>query len=150
MPRHRRIEGGERLDAPPSVATASPAKRATDAYLVACGSVHHAAAGNRLGHPIYPRQRVQHTLPLLKPERAPHVSMIDDAYRSPSRLGNQLRVASLIELGGFDLARWTPLAKALRHAGQAHREVFPGITTPTTPEGRQPCSSGRATPTNIR
>ena len=95
------------------------------------------------------------TLPLLRPEQAPQVSMIDDAYKiAMSRLGNQLRVAGTIELGGFDLALDTPLAKK-RCALLVRRieEVFPGVAdTRTLEEGGDPqfwTGLRPATPTNI-
>jgi D-amino-acid dehydrogenase len=105
--------------------------------------------------PIYPGKGYSATLPLLRPERAPHVSMIDDAYKlAMSRLGNQLRVAGTIELGGFDLALDTPLAKK-RCAMLVKRieEVFPGMADTRTPEeGGDPqfwTGLRPATPTNI-
>jgi D-amino-acid dehydrogenase len=81
--------------------------------------------------------------------------MIDDAYKiAMSRLGNQLRVAGTIELGGFDLALDTSLAKK-RCAMLVRRieQVFPGVADTRTPEeGGDPqfwCGLRPATPTNI-
>ena len=53
------------------------------------------------------------------------VSALDDNRKiAISRLGNQLRVAGTIELGGFD-SRSTPVAKARCHAVTPHRRVVP-------------------------
>ncbi len=127
-----------------------------DAYVVACGSYTTPllkSVGVRV--PIYPGKGYSATLPLLKPEQAPSVSMIDDAYKlAMSRLGNQLRVAGTIELGGFDLALDTPLAKK-RCAMLVRRieAVFPGVADTRTPEegGNPQFWTGLrpATPTNI-
>jgi D-amino-acid dehydrogenase len=71
-----------------------------------------------------------------------------------SRLGDNLRVAGTIELGGFDLALNTPLAKK-RCAMLVKRieEVFPGVADTRTPEegGNPQFWTGLrpATPTNI-
>ena len=127
-----------------------------DAYVVACGSYTKPLLKSVGVHvPIYPGKGYSATLPLLKPERAPHVSMIDDAYKiAMSRLGNQLRVAGTLELGGFDLALDTPLAKK-RCAILVKRieEVFPGVADTRTPEegGNPQFWTGLrpATPTNI-
>jgi D-amino-acid dehydrogenase len=94
-------------------------------------------------------------LPLLKPELAPQVSMIDDQLKiAMSRLGNQLRVAGTIELGGFDLSLDTPLAKKrCEMLVRRIEEVFPGVADTRTPEegGNPEFWTGLrpATPTNI-
>ena len=127
-----------------------------DAYVVACGSYTTPLLKSVGVHvPIYPGKGYSATLPLLRPDRAPQVSMIDDAYKiAMSRLGNQLRVAGTIELGGFDLALDTPLAKK-RCAMLVKRieAVFPGVADTRTPEegGNPQFWTGLrpATPTNI-
>ena len=127
-----------------------------DAYVVACGSYTTRLLKSVGVHvPIYPGKGYSATLPLLRPEQAPTVSMIDDAYKlAMSRLGNELRVAGTIELGGFDLALDTPLAKK-RCAMLVKRieEVFPGVADTRTPEeGGDPqfwTGLRPATPTNI-
>ena len=54
--------------------------------------------------PIYPGKGYSATFKILKPELAPLVSTIDDAKKvAISRLGDELRVAGTIEVGGFDL-----------------------------------------------
>ena len=127
-----------------------------DAYVVACGS-YTTPLLRRVGvHvPIYPGKGYSATLPLLQPDKAPQVSMIDDQRKiAISRLGRQLRVAGTIELGGFDLSLDTPLAKK-RCEMLVHRieEVFPGVADTRTPEqGGQPqfwTGLRPATPTNI-
>ncbi|MBS3996480.1 MAG: D-amino acid dehydrogenase [Hydrogenophaga sp.] len=127
-----------------------------DAFVVACGSYTTpllAQVGVKV--PIYPGKGYSATLPLLRPDAAPHVSMIDDAYKiALSRLGNQLRVAGTIELGGFDLSLDTPLArKRCEMLVRRIEEVFPGVADTRTPEeGGDPqfwTGLRPATPTNI-
>lgn len=127
-----------------------------DAFVVACGSYSTPLLKSVGVHvPVYPGKGYSATLPLLRPEQAPQVSMIDDAFKiAMSRLGNQLRVAGTIELGGFDLALDTPLAKK-RCAMLVQRieQVFPGVADTRTPEqGGDPqfwTGLRPATPTNI-
>jgi D-amino-acid dehydrogenase len=127
-----------------------------DAYVVACGSYTTPlmkAVGIHV--PIYPGKGYSATLPLLHPEQAPKVSMIDDSMKiALSRLGNQIRVAGTIELGGFDLALDTPLAKKrCEMLVRRIEEVFPGMADTRTPEeGGDPqfwTGLRPATPTNI-
>jgi D-amino-acid dehydrogenase len=132
-------------------------KRLTaDAFVVACGSYTTALmaqAGVRV--PIYPGKGYSATLPLLKPELAPSVSLLDDQLKiAISRLGNQLRVAGTIELGGFDLRLDTPLARTRAEMlVRRIEQVFPGVADTRTPEqGGDPqfwCGLRPATPTNI-
>ncbi len=127
-----------------------------DAFVVACGS--YTAPLLRtvdVDLPIYPGKGYSATFKLLRPESAPMVSMIDDHVKcAMSRLGDCLRVAGTIELGGYDLSLSTPLARA-RCALLARRveEVLPGVCdtrleadggTPHFWTGLRP-----ATPTNI-
>ena len=127
-----------------------------DATVVACGS-YTTALLKQVGVnvPIYPGKGYSATLPLLKPEAAPTVSMIDDQMKcAVSRLGNQLRVAGTIELGGFDLALDTPLARTrCEMLVRRIEQVFPGVAETRTPaQGGDPqfwCGLRPATPTNI-
>ena len=127
-----------------------------DAFVVACGSFSAPllrTVGVKL--PIYPGKGYSATFKLLKPALAPFVSMIDDEVKcAMSRLGENLRVAGTIEVGGYDLSLDTPLAKA-RCAMLARRveQVLPGVCdtrleleggTPNFWAGLRP-----ATPTNI-
>ncbi len=127
-----------------------------DAYVVAAGSYTTALmkqVGVRV--PIYPGKGYSATLPLLRPEAASQVSLLDDQLKiAISRLGNRLRVAGTIELGGFDLSLDTPLART-RATMLVKRieEVFPGVADTRTPEqGGDPqfwTGLRPATPTNI-
>ena len=83
-----------------------------DAVVVACGS-YSAPLLRSVGVnvPVYPGKGYSVTLQLLKPDAAPLVSTIDDEKKiAMTRLGNFLRVAGTIEVGGFDLSLDTPLA----------------------------------------
>lgn len=127
-----------------------------DAFVVACGSYTTPLLKSVDVHvPIYPGKGYSATLPLLQPERAPSVSMLDDQMKcAVSRLGNYLRVAGTIELGGFDLALDTPLARTrCDMLVRRIEEVFPGVADTRTPEEEgNPqywCGLRPATPTNI-
>ncbi|MCW5670063.1 MAG: D-amino acid dehydrogenase [Hydrogenophaga sp.] len=127
-----------------------------DAFVVACGSYSTPLlASVGVNVPIYPGKGYSATLPLLRPERAPSVSLLDDQMKcAVSRLGNELRVAGTIELGGFDLSLDTPLArKRCDMLVRRIEQVFPGVAdTRTADEGGDPrfwCGLRPATPTNI-
>jgi D-amino-acid dehydrogenase len=127
-----------------------------DAAVVACGSYSTALmrqVGVRL--PIYPGKGYSATLNLIQPEAAPQVSLLDDQRKiAISRLGQQLRVAGTIELGGFDLALDTPLARRRSEMLVRRIEaVFPGVAdTRLARDGGDPglwCGLRPATPSNI-
>ncbi len=127
-----------------------------DAYVVAAGSYTTALlrqVGVRV--PIYPGKGYSATLKLLKPEAASQVSLLDDQLKiAISRLGDRLRVAGTIELGGFDLSLDTPLARTrAQMLVKRIEEVFPGVADTRLPEeGGDPqfwCGLRPATPTNI-
>lgn len=127
-----------------------------DAFVVACGADTTPllrSVGLRV--PIYPGKGYSATLPILKPDQAPNVSMLDDGRKiAISRLGNFLRVAGTIELGGFDLSLDTPVAKArCAMLTQRIEELFPGvIDTRSAEQGGNPqfwTGLRPATPTNI-
>jgi D-amino-acid dehydrogenase len=105
--------------------------------------------------PIYPGKGYSATFKILKPELAPLVSTIDDAKKvAISRLGDELRVAGTIEVGGFDLTLDSPVAKARCHMlSRRIEEVLPGVCdTRTEEQGGQPnywTGLRPATPTNI-
>jgi D-amino-acid dehydrogenase len=127
-----------------------------DAVVVACGS-YSAPLLRTVGVdlPIYPGKGYSATFKLLKPERAPFVSTIDDQVKcAMSRLGDQLRVAGTIEVGGYDLSLDTPLARArCRMLARRIEEVLPGVCdTRLEEEGGSPqfwTGLRPATPTNI-
>jgi D-amino-acid dehydrogenase len=105
--------------------------------------------------PIYPGKGYSATFKILKPELAPHVSLLDDSVKcAMSRLDTHLRIAGTIEVGGFDNTLSTPLARA-RCAMLARRveTVFPGVCdTRSAEEGGHPsywAGLRPGTPTNI-
>ena len=129
---------------------------AADAFVVACGS-YTAPLLRTVGVdlPIYPGKGYSATFRLRRPEAAPVVSLIDDQVKcAMSRLGDHLRVAGTIELGGYDTSLTTPLARA-RCALLARRveEVLPGVCdTRLETDGGMPnfwTGLRPATPTNI-
>ncbi len=127
-----------------------------DAVVVACGS-YTAPLLRSVGVdlPIYPGKGYSATFRLRDPSRAPFVSMIDDSVKcATSRLGDTLRVAGTIELGGYDLSLDSPVAKARCRMLAARIEaVLPGVCDTRLPEqGGDPqfwCGLRPATPTNI-
>ncbi|MGH6627354.1 MAG: D-amino acid dehydrogenase [Burkholderiaceae bacterium] len=127
-----------------------------DAFVAACGS-YTAPLLRSVGVdlPIYPGKGYSATFKLKRPELAPFVSTIDDEVKcAMSRLGDYLRVAGTIELGGFDHSLDTPLARArCRMLAKRIEQVLPGVCdTRTEEEGGQPnfwTGLRPATPTNI-
>jgi D-amino-acid dehydrogenase len=127
-----------------------------DAVVVACGS-YSAPLLRSVGVdlPIYPGKGYSATFKLLRPEAAPFVSMIDDQVKcAVSRLGDELRVAGTIEVGGYDLSLDTPVARArCRMLARRIEQVFPGVCDTRLEEaGGAPqfwCGLRPATPTNI-
>ncbi|MDB5884357.1 MAG: D-amino-acid dehydrogenase [Polaromonas sp.] len=127
-----------------------------DAVVVACGS-YSAPLLRTVGVdlPIYPGKGYSATFRLLKPGRAPFVSTIDDEVKCAiSRLGDELRVAGTIEVGGYNLSLDTPLARArCRMLARRIEEVLPGVCdTRMEEEGGSPrfwAGLRPATPTNI-
>lgn len=135
---------------------AQPRTLRADAVVVACGSYSAPLLrGVGVDLPIYPGKGYSATLPILRPEAAPSVSMIDDSKKiAISRLGDHLRVAGTIELGGFDLRLDSRIAKArCQMLTRRIEQVLPGVCDTRPPEaGGQPaywCGLRPATPTNI-
>jgi D-amino-acid dehydrogenase len=105
--------------------------------------------------PIYPGKGYSATFKLKHPELAPLVSSIDDEKKiAISRLGDQLRVAGTIEVGGYDLSLDTRLARArCQMLSDRIEMVFPGVAdTRNEAQGGEPnywTGLRPATPTNI-
>jgi D-amino-acid dehydrogenase len=127
-----------------------------DHVVVACGS-YSAPLLRTVGVnlPIYPGKGYSATFPILKPEAAPQVSMIDDEKKiAMSRLGHELRVAGTIEVGDYDLTLDSPVARArCRMLSKRIEQVMPGVCDTRAPEdGGSPgywAGLRPATPTNI-
>jgi D-amino-acid dehydrogenase len=133
-----------------------PLKLKADGVVVACGS-YSAPLLRTVGVdlPIYPGKGYSATFKILQPERAPFVSTMDDGNKCAiSRLGDYLRVAGTIEIGGYDTSLTTPLART-RSAMLARRieGILPGVCdTRLESEGGTPqfwTGLRPATPTNI-
>ena len=105
--------------------------------------------------PIYPGKGYSATFQILKPELAPQVSLLDDSVKcAMSRLGDTLRIAGTIEVGGYDLSLDSPLARArCEMLARRVETVFPGVCdTRLASEGGEPhfwTGLRPATPTNI-
>ena len=127
-----------------------------DHFVVACGS-YTAPLLRTVGVdlPIYPGKGYSATFKILRPEAAPLVSTIDDEKKiAISRLGDQLRVAGTIEIGGYDLTLDSPVARArCQMLSNRIEAVFPGVCdTRNEAQGGQPnywTGLRPATPTNI-
>jgi D-amino-acid dehydrogenase len=108
-----------------------------------------------LNLPIYPGKGYSATFKILKPELAPQVSFIDDSVKcAMSRLGDELRIAGTIEVGGYDTTLGSNLARARCHMLARRVEtVFPGVCdTRLEEDGGNPrfwTGLRPATPTNI-
>ncbi len=133
-----------------------PIRLKADGVVVACGS-YSAPLLRTVGVdlPIYPGKGYSATFRILQPELAPYVSTMDDGNKCAiSRLGDYLRVAGTIEVGGYDTSLTTPLART-RCAMLARRieEILPGVCdTRLESEGGRPqfwTGLRPATPTNI-
>jgi D-amino-acid dehydrogenase len=105
--------------------------------------------------PIYPGKGYSATFRIKQPNLAPFVSSIDDELKiAMSRLGDELRVAGTIEVGGYGLTLDTDLAKArCRMLAERIESVLPGVCdTRTEEEGGNPrfwTGLRPATPTNV-
>ena len=127
-----------------------------DKVVVACGS-YTAPLLRKVGVnlPIYPGKGYSATFQILRPELAPTVSSIDDEKKiAISRLGDQLRVAGTIEVGGYDLTLDSPVARArCQMLARRVEQVFPGMCdTRSEALGGKPqfwAGLRPATPTNI-
>jgi D-amino-acid dehydrogenase len=129
---------------------------AADAVVVACGSFS-APLLRRVGVdlPIYPGKGYSATFPIVRPERAPSVSVIDDSRKiAITRLGDQIRVAGTIEVGSYDLGLDSPVSQArCQMLARRVEEIWPGMCDTRLPhEGGNPqfwAGLRPATPTNI-
>ena len=127
-----------------------------DAVVVACGS-YSAPLLRRVGVdlPIYPGKGYSATFPILRPERAPSVSVIDDARKiAITRLGDQIRVAGTIEVGSYDRGLSSPVSQArCQMLARRVEEIWPGMCDTRLPhEGGNPrfwAGLRPATPSNI-
>lgn len=105
--------------------------------------------------PIYPGKGYSATFKIHQPERAPHVSLLDDSVKcAMSRLGDTLRIAGTIEVGGYDLTLDSNLARArCEMLARRVEAVFPGVCdTRLEADGGEPnfwTGLRPATPTNI-
>lgn len=127
-----------------------------DQVVVACGSFSAPLLRSvGVDVPIYPGKGYSATFQILNPDAAPTVSTIDDAKKiAITRLGDQIRVAGTIEVGGYDLTLDSPLARARCHMlARRVEEVWPGMCdTRTAEQGGNPhfwAGLRPATPTNI-
>jgi len=129
---------------------------AADAVVIACGS-YSAPLLRRVGVdlPIYPGKGYSATFPILRPERAPSVSVIDDSRKiAITRLGDQIRVAGTIEVGSYDLGLSSPVSQArCQMLARRVEEIWPGMCDTRLPqEGGKPqfwAGLRPATPSNI-
>ncbi|MES2877408.1 MAG: D-amino acid dehydrogenase [Pseudomonadota bacterium] len=127
-----------------------------DHFVAACGS-YTAPLLRTVGVdlPIYPGKGYSATFKILRPEAAPLVSILDDEKKiAISRLGDQLRVAGTIEIGGYDLTLDSPVARArCQMLSNRIESVFPGVCdTRNEAQGGEPnywTGLRPATPTNI-
>lgn len=115
-----------------------------DAYVLAAGS-YSPLLTRSLGEPlpIYPVKGYSITAPIINAERAPRLSLTDEARRVVcSRLGNFLRVAGTAELNGYNLEADPARSAAIV---QWLNEHLPGVADPSQAEhwcGLRPTTPG--------
>jgi D-amino-acid dehydrogenase len=127
-----------------------------DQFVIACGS-YSAPLLRTVGVdlPIYPGKGYSASFKIKRPEAAPMVSTIDDEMKiAISRLGDQLRVAGTIEVGGYDLSLNSRVARArCQMLSDRIETVLPGVCdTRNEEQGGAPqywTGLRPATPTNI-
>jgi D-amino-acid dehydrogenase len=127
-----------------------------DQFVIACGSFS-APLLRTVGVdlPIYPGKGYSASFRIKRPEAAPMVSTIDDEMKiAMSRLGDQLRVAGTIEVGGYDLSLNSRVARArCQMLSDRIEAVLPGVCdTRNEAQGGTPqywAGLRPATPTNI-
>ena len=127
-----------------------------DHFVIACGSFS-APLLRTVGVdlPIYPGKGYSASFRIKRPEAAPMVSTIDDEMKiAMSRLGDQLRVAGTIEVGGYDLSLNSRVAQArCQMLSDRIEAVLPGVCdTRNEAQGGTPqywAGLRPATPTNI-
>ena len=74
--------------------------------------------------PVYPVKGYSLTIPLVDERLAPQSTVLDETYKiALTRLGNNIRVGGMAELGGFDL-RLNPRQRQTLE--KVTRELFPG------------------------
>jgi len=141
-------------DGPASAAAAKVL--VADHVVLACGSFSAPLLRSvGVDLPIYPGKGYSATFHVLNADAAPLMSTIDDEKKiAITRLGDQIRVAGTIEVGGYDLTLDSPLARARCHMlSRRVEEVWPGMCdTRTEEQGGQPqfwAGLRPATPTNI-
>ena len=95
--------------------------------------------------PVYPVKGYSATVPLVRPDAAPQVSITDDAWKMVfSRLGDTLRIAGTAEFNGYDTslnpARCNALLERARalfpEAADYGRPTFWAGLRPATPSNR--------------
>lgn len=127
-----------------------------DQFVIACGS-YSAPLLRTVGVdlPIYPGKGYSASFKIKRPEAAPMVSTIDDEMKiAISRLGDRLRVAGTIEVGGYDLSLNSRVARArCQMLSDRIEAVLPGVCdTRNEEQGGDPqywTGLRPATPTNI-
>jgi D-amino-acid dehydrogenase len=95
-----------------------------DIYVAALGSfTPHAVNPLGIACPVYPAKGYSATFRILEPDAAPQVSLIDQAAKIVfSRLGDRLRMAGTVEIGGYSRALNT---RRCNNMVQQARELFP-------------------------
>jgi D-amino-acid dehydrogenase len=117
-----------------------------DAFVVAAGSYSPQlvqALGEKL--PIYPVKGYSITVPIINMERAPQLSLTDEARRVVcSRLGKHLRVAGTAELNGYNLSPDPARSAAIVAWLEDH---LPGVAD--VAQAEHWCGLRPATPSNV-
>lgn len=120
-------------------------REAADAYVMALGSwspLLLAPLGIRL--PVYPLKGYSLTIPITRPEMAPHSTVLDESYKvAITRFDDRIRVGGMAEVSGYDLSlrqrRRETLEMVVRslypYGGDLSQATFWTGLRPSTPDG---------------
>ena len=108
-----------------AVHLADGSRLTADRYVLAAGSYSRGLLQPLgLDIPVYPVKGYSLTIPLVDERLAPQSTVLDETYKiALTRLGNNIRVGGMAELGGFDL-RLNPRRRQTLE--KVSRELFPG------------------------
>jgi D-amino-acid dehydrogenase len=140
------VEGGRIASIAVSGAGGARENLSADAYVVALGSWSpRLTRPLGIDLPIYPAKGYSATYAIADPDRAPHLSLTDEAAKIVvARLGDRLRVAGTAELSGYSTELNGVRCEALTRRAS---EMFPGAADYSRPDywaGLRP-----STPSNV-
>ena len=116
-----------------------------DRYVLALGSWSpRLLAPVGIDLPVYPLKGYSLTIPITRPDMAPHSTVLDESYKvAITRFDDRIRVGGMAEVAGYDLSlpprRRETLEMVVRslypHGGDLSRADFWSGLRPSTPDG---------------